>query len=241
LSPVATLYQQQRPEYTDHVRIFGHRGAPGYPRTAENTIGSFKKALQCGAHGVEFDVRRCADGRIVVIHDETIDRTTNGSGLVAKLTYDQLQQFDAGFGEPIPLLTDVLDTFGGQFLLHIELKDAGMANDVKNAVLGRNLQERVIISCFEWLELKPFPPEVPIALLSSSLPNLVSSATELGATAIHPCRDIVTPELIEAAHSANLQINVWTINDPAEVPTFRRLGVDAIFSDFPERCLTFAS
>jgi glycerophosphoryl diester phosphodiesterase len=222
------------------VRIFGHRGAPGYPRQAENTIASFKKALDCGAHGVEFDVRRCADGHIVVIHDETIDRTTNGSGRVANLAYDQLRQFDAGFGQPIPLLTDVLDAFGGQFLLNIELKDAGIAKDVKKAVLERNLQQHVVISSFEWLELAYFPPEVPIALLSSSLENLISSATELGATAIHPCRDIVSTELIQAARKANLQINVWTINDPAEVPFFRSLGADAIFSDFPDRCLTFA-
>ncbi len=160
------------------MRIFGHRGAPGYPREAENTIGSFKKALQYGAHGVEFDVRRCADGRIVVIHDETIDRTTNGKGCVADLTYEQLRQFDAGFGERIPLLTDVLDTFGGRFLL---------------------------------------------------------------TTAIHPRKDIVSTSLIEAAREANLQVNVWTVNDPEQASLFRTLGVDAIFSDFPERCLTSAS
>src|SRR5690348_18466004 len=78
-SPVERLYQQQRPEYTERVIIFGHRGAPGYPRHAENTIWSFKKALRGGATGLEFDVRRCADGRLVVIHDETIDRTTTRS------------------------------------------------------------------------------------------------------------------------------------------------------------------
>jgi glycerophosphoryl diester phosphodiesterase len=99
----------------------------------------------------------------------------------------------------------------------------------------------VIISSFQWPELAPLPPEVPIALLSSSLRNFVSSAIELGAAAIHPRRDIVTPALVQAARKANFQINVWTINDPAEVPIFRNLGVDAIFSDFPERCLTFAS
>jgi len=223
------------------VKIFGHRGAPGYPREAENTIGSFKKALQCGAHGVEFDVRRCADGRIVVVHDETIDRTTNGKGRVADLTYEQLSRFDAGFGEPIPLLTDVLETFGARCILNIELKDAGIANDVKKLVLERNLESHVIVSCFEWQELAAFPPELPIALLSSKLPNLVAAARELRATAIHPRKDIVSAALIEAAREANLLINVWTINDPAEASMFRMLGVDAIFSDFPERCLTSAS
>lgn len=223
------------------MRIFGHRGAPGYPRQAENTISSFHKALQCGAHGVEFDVRRCGDGRIVVIHDETIDRTTNGTGRVAELTYEELRRFDAGFGEPIPLLTDVFDTFGGRFLLNIELKDEGIANDVKKIVVERNLHRHVIISSFEWQELADFAPEVPIALLSSNPRNLLPAAIELGATAIHPRRDIVTPSLIQAAREDNLQINVWTINDPAEVSVFRSLGIDAIFSDFPEKCLTLAS
>jgi glycerophosphoryl diester phosphodiesterase len=222
------------------VRIFGHRGAPGYPRQAENTIGSFKKALQSGADGVEFDVRRCADGNIVVIHDETIDRTTNGKGRVADLTYDQLRKFDAGFGEPIPLLTDVLDTLGGQCILNIELKDAGIADDVKALVLERNLQPYVIVSCFDWQELPPFLPQIPTALLGSKLRNLVSAACEIGATAIHPRKDITSPALIKAAHDNNLQINVWTINDPAEASVFQDMGVDAIFSDYPERCLTSA-
>jgi glycerophosphoryl diester phosphodiesterase len=196
------------------------------------------KALQCGADGIEFDVRRCADGRIVVIHDETIDRTTNGKGCVAALTYDQLRQYDAGFGEPIPLLTEVLDTFGGRFLLNIELKDTGIADDVKKLVLARNLQANVIVSCFDWPELAAFPPEVPVAPLSSKLPNLISAARELRATAIHPRKDIVSPALIEAAREANLQINVWTVNDAREASILRLLGVDAVFSDFPERCLT---
>jgi glycerophosphoryl diester phosphodiesterase len=221
--------------------IFGHRGAPGYPRHAENTIGSFKKALDSGADGVEFDVRRCADGGIVVIHDETVDRTTNGKGRVANLTYDQLRQFDAGFGEPIPLLSQVLDTFGSQFVLNIELKDAGIAQDVKTLVLERNLQRHVIVSCFDWQELASFPPQIPIALLSSKLGNVVSAARELGAVAIHPRKDIVTPAFIQTVHEAKLQINVWTINEPAEASAFRSLGVDTIFSDFPERCLTSVS
>ena len=221
--------------------IYGHRGAPGYPRLAENTIGSFEKALQSGADGVEFDVRRCADGRIVVIHDETIDRTTNGRGRVSGLTYDELRKFNAGFGEPIPLLTDVLDRFGGRCLLNIELKDCGIAGDVKHLVVERSLAEKVIVSCFEWPELKPLLPEVPIALLSSKPRNLVSAANELCAKAIHPQKDIATPDLIQAAREVNLQVNVWTVNDPAEVSAFRALGIDGIFSDFPGRCLTSAS
>jgi glycerophosphoryl diester phosphodiesterase len=223
------------------VIIFGHRGAPGYPRQAENTIASFKKALQCGATGLEFDVRRCGDGRLVVIHDDTIDRTTNGRGRVGSLSYEDLRQFDAGSGEPIPLLADVLDQFGTQCLLNIELKDPAIAADVKTLVLERRLERHVIVSAFEWPELKSLGPEIPIGLLSSKLENLMSAAHAFGAAAIHPRRDLVTGTLIAAARAAGLQIHVWTVNDPSEISHFRELDVDGIFTDFPERCSTSAS
>jgi len=221
--------------------IFGHRGAPGYPRRAENTCASFRKALQSGASGLEFDVRRCGDGRLVVVHDETIDRTTNGRARVRNLSYKELRRFDAGFGEPIPLLTDVLDEFGGRCLLNIELKDAGIASDVKELVLQRQLDGHVIVSAFEWNELQLLGPEIPIALLSSKSKNLISRARDLDATAIHPRCDIVSRALLAAAREAELRVHVWTVNDPAEVSRFRDLGVDGIFTDFPERCSTSAS
>ena len=213
--------------------IFGHRGAPGFPRRGENTIASFRKALQCGATGLEFDVRRCGDGRLVVIHDETIDRTTNGRGRVAGLSYEQLRQFDAGGGEAIPLLADVLDQFGAKCLLNIELKDAGIALEVKKLVLERGLEQNVIVSAFEWTELRLLTPEVPLALLSSKLGNLIEAAREMGAAAIHPRRDLVTAALIASARDAKLRVHVWTVNDPSEISHFRDLGVDGIFTDCP--------
>ena len=221
--------------------IFGHRGAPGYPRHGENTIVSFNKALRTGATGLEFDVRRAGDGRLVVIHDETLDRTTNGRGRVADLSYEEIKQFDAGFGEPIPLLTDVLGRFGAQCLLNIELKEAGLASDLKRLLLEMRLEARVIVSSFDWNELLPFGPEVPTAPLSSELENLIPVARSLGSVAIHPRKDLVTPAVISAARDAKLRIHVWTVNEPAEIYHFRKLGVDGIFSDFPERCLMPAS
>ncbi len=215
--------------------IFGHRGAPGYPRHGENTRASFKKALLAGASGLEFDVRRCRDGRIVVIHDDTINRTTNGRGRVAAMSYDEIRKFDAGSGEPVPLLTDVLDEFGAHCVLNIELKDAGLAGHVKTLVLERRLESRVIVSAFEWTELESLVPAIPIALLSSKLEGLTSTARRIGAAAIHPRRDLVTAALVTAAHEANLRVHVWTVNEPAEAARLRSLGADGIFTDFPER------
>ena len=221
--------------------IFGHRGAPGYPRRAENTIGSFNKALRAGATGLEFDVRRCGDGRLVIIHDDSIDRTTNGQGRVANLSYEELCRFDAGGGECIPLLSDVLDQFGTRCLLNIELKDPAIAADVKKLVLERRLERHVIVSCFDWDELKTLTPEVPIALLASKLAHLVEKAHDFGASAIHPRHDLVTRSFVEIAHQAKLGIHVWTVNDPADISRFRSFQVDGIFSDFPDRCSTPAS
>lgn len=221
--------------------IFGHRGAPGYPPQGENTLSSFRKALSCGATGLEFDVRRCGDGRMVVIHDDTIDRTTNGIGRVADLPYEELKKFDAGYGEPIPLLSDVLEEFGTRCILNIELKDPGLGNDLKKILLEKRLERHVIISAFDWNELRLFPPEVPIGLLSSKLENLIVEARERCATAIHPRKDVVTPTLLEAARNAKLRVHVWTVNDVAEIAAYRTLGVDGIFTDFPDRCTTSAS
>jgi len=223
------------------VIIFGHRGAPGYPPQGENTLSSFRKALSCGATGLEFDVRRCGDGRMVVIHDDTIDRTTNGIGRVADLPYEELKKFDAGYGEPIPLLSDVLEEFGTRCILNIELKDSGLGNDLKKILLEKRLERHVIISAFDWNELRLFPPEVPIGLLSSKLENLIVEARERCATAIHPRKDVVTPTLLEAARNAKLRVHVWTVNDVAEIAAYRTLGVDGIFTDFPDRCTTSAS
>jgi glycerophosphoryl diester phosphodiesterase len=217
------------------VIIFGHRGAPGYPRRAENTAASFRKALQYGASGIEFDVRRCGDGRLVVIHDETVDRTTNGRGRVANLSYSELEKLDAGCGERIPLLTDVLDKFGPQCLLNIELKDGGIAEDVKRLVVERKLERRIIVSAFQWDELRPLAPEIPIGLLSSRLKGLVVAARELGAVAIHPRWDSVTERLVKTAHDADLQIHIWTVNDPAKISSLQTMGVDGVFTDCPER------
>jgi len=223
------------------VIVFGHRGAPGYPRYGENTISSFNKALRSGADGLEFDVRRCRDGRIVVIHDETIDRTTNGKGRVADLSYEELRRFDAGFGEPIPLLSDVLDVFGTKCLLNIEIKEREIVDGVRKLVLEKRLEKHVIVSDFEWRELATLTPEIPIALLSSKLENLIPAARQMGATAIHPRRDLVTASLIAAARQAKLRVHIWTVNGLDEISRSRRLGVDGIFTDFPERCSTSAS
>lgn len=230
----------------------GHRGAPGYPRIAENTIDSFRRAIWKGANALEFDVRRSKDGKLVVIHDLSVQRTTNGSGNVCDLTYKQLRELDAGLGERIPPLEDVLWIFGLRVLLNIEIKEQGIERDVLRMVQFYGLGGRVLISTFDsddndsdsnssWAQLKVFSGRVPVALLAQKskicqigLSNYIEEAVKMRAFAIHPEGTIVSREMINLARRAGLLVNVWTVNSLFYVKIFREMGVSGIFSDFPE-------
>jgi glycerophosphoryl diester phosphodiesterase len=234
--------------------IFGHRGAPGFPRCGENTIKSLMKALASGATGLEFDVRRCGDGTLVVIHDETVDRTTNGKGRVRDFSYEQLKKVEAGVGEPVPRLSDVLDMFGGRCLLNVELKEKDLAADVKALLIERGIEADVFVSAFDrddndagstssWEDLRELEPEIPIALLATrskisrlGTKKFIELASELGATAIHPEKSADIGKLVALARDARLRVHVWTVNERDEIARLRELGVDGIVSDFPERC-----
>jgi len=237
------------------MQVFGHRGSPGFPRFGENTRTSFKKALDAGAAGFELDVRRCGDGTIIVIHDATVDRTTTGRGRISDLSYDQLARFDAGFGDSIPRLSDILDQFGSACTIHVELKEGGLASDVAAMIRERSLESHVLLSAFDaddsgesatssWSDLSAISSTITTSLLISrrkfeqiGAAPLIDAAKRHGARGIHPQREPVTSFLIDSARGADLAVRVWTINDPLEAVRMRDIGVDAIFTDRPELCL----
>lgn len=230
----------------------GHRGAPGYPRIAENTIGSFRRAIWKGADALEFDVRRSKDGKLVVIHDLSVQRTTNGSGNVRDLTYEQLRELDAGLGEKIPSLEDVLRIFGTKALLIIEIKEQGIERDVLRMVQFYGLGGQVLISAFDsddndqdsnssWEQLRVLSGRVSVALLAreSKIRRIgpseyVEEAVKMGAFAVNPEDDAVSNDMIYSAHKAGILVNVWTVNLCSRVRDLHELGVDGIFSDCPE-------
>lgn len=237
----------------------GHRGAPGYPRRHENTLTSFERALRCGAKALEFDVRRIADGNLVVIHDRSLLRTAGCNVDVSRFTYKELDRFDVGVGEKVPLLGTVLDRFGSrksfdmiECELHIELKEHGLAKDVVREVSRCNLNPRVLLSAFDtddndpdsdssWAELSHYAAGyVPFALLATSAKlwrigpaGLVNTALDLGAVAINLEKIALAlmPWLVRSAHYRGLAVNVWTVNSRFGVKYFNMLGVDGIFSD----------
>lgn len=237
------------------MQIIGHRGAPGYPRRGENTIHSFKKALSCGANAIEFDVRKTADEKLVVLHDATLNRTTDGTGKVAELCWSDVSLYNAGDGwhEPTPLLADVFSKIGDPCFLHIELKDGSTAREVAALIRAWNIQSRTCVSCSDgddcdpgasssWQDLSCFFPDIPIALIASEhkisrigIDAFLETARHLSAWAVHPEHMIVDRDFVAKAVQKNIRVNAWTVNDPVDIARCKRIGVAGIISDFPER------
>ena len=219
----------------------GHRGASGYE--PENTLSSFRKALELGVNAIELDVHLCRTGEIVVIHDETVDRTTNGSGLVAEMSLEELRKFDAGNGQKIPTLAEVLRLVKGWIIVNIELKAKGTAKAV--SMLLRKYRGQFLISSFDHQELKrfhqlhfmqPMFTEIRIGLLVKEiLPEHLILARDLDACSINVSMEGITAESVAQVHKQGLEIFVWTVNNPEDIKRMKELGVDGIFSDYPDR------
>lgn len=226
-----------------HPLCIGHRGACGYE--PENTLLSFTRAIEIGVDIIELDVRFSKDKQLVVIHDDTIDRTTNGHGAVRDFTLKELQAFDAGKGEHIPTLREVFELVQRKAIINIELKDTGTALAV-STLTREYLDEHnwhvndFIVSSFNRMELTIFHqqlPSIPLAILFSQLPSdIIGMAQSISATYIGINKDILTTqELAQKLQHTRLTVFVWTVNDPTEISRFVSMGVNGICSDFPDR------
>lgn len=229
--------------------IIGHRGAAG--SAPENTLASMRWALAIGVDGVEFDVHRTRDGHLVVIHDATVDRTTDGTGRVADMTLDELRRLDAGGwrgdafrGQQIPTLVELVEAVPAPTRLFLELKAGahqypGIEEELAQFLLAHGLVERTQVSSFDHqalLRLRLLLPALPTGMLYHCLPvDPVAMAKSCGANALHPHWAQVTAEQVAAAHQAGLVVNAWTVNSEEAIGRCRSLGVDGIISDHPER------
>ena len=220
--------------------IIGHRGASG--TEPENTLRSFQKAVDVGADGIELDVHTCATGELVVIHDDTIDRTTDGSGKVSGLSLDQLRELDAGSGEMIPLLTDVLDLIGGRVLVNIELKGDSTAQGVSRVIssyLSRGYgPDDLLVSSFKPTELSDFisiRDDIRIGVLFEDHPEMyLDFAGSIGAYSVHPGKDLVSPSLVRRSVDLGCHVLTWSVNEREEADRLRSIGVNGIFTDHPQ-------
>jgi glycerophosphoryl diester phosphodiesterase len=245
--------EQSEPQPPRRALCYAHRGARAY--LPENTLPAFELAFALGADGIECDVQRSADGRLVIIHDATVNRTTNGIGPVASYSFAALRALNAGrpmrIPTQVPSLEETLDLVrarGG--LLNLEIKGASIPDSMATAeavepmlrTLDADMRARLLVSSFE---------HPALALLKERLPwlrvgalygerewrqqDLLAPALSLGAEAIHPGLSLVTPALVARAHEAGLRVNVWTANLRRTIRSLLFAGVDGIFSDYPER------
>lgn len=226
---------------------FAHRGASA--RSPENTLLAFRYAFELGADAIECDVQLSADGAPVIIHDSTLERTTNGKGEVAQIPLEELRKLDAGAGEPIPLLQEVLDLcLAAGKVVNLELKadtleQAYQVGKVTGEVLeSGNYREIALVSSF-WLpavtRFKNEHPQIRTGTLHSGFRwrflNLLTAARAAGADAIHPNVQLTSRALVEAAHAAGLAVNVWTVDQPKVMKRLAAWGVDGIMTNHPER------
>ncbi|MBQ6480134.1 MAG: glycerophosphodiester phosphodiesterase [Anaerolineaceae bacterium] len=231
------------------TKYLGHRGYSGnYP---ENTMLAFQKAMEAGADGIELDVQFSKDGRLVIIHDETLDRTTTGKGWVRDHTLEELKSLDASFKftgqygvNQIPTLCEVLDYMKDKdAVTNIELKTGvfeyeGIEEAVLNCVRKHNLSDKVIISSFNHysiLRMRKLAPELKCGLLTDCwLINAGKYVHDLDVPCYHPAFRNLTPEITKEIKQYGLEINTWTVNTLEDFKNLESLGVDIAIGNYPE-------
>jgi glycerophosphoryl diester phosphodiesterase len=230
--------------------IFAHRGSSAY--APENTLAAFKLAVDQHADAIELDTKLSADGHVVVIHDPTVDRTTNGTGLVNSLTLDDLKRLDAGSkfdqkfkSETIPTLEEVFEVVGNQIVINIEIANYLSPTDdlpekVCDLIMRYQVESSVILSSFNFLALiraHAVLPKIPLGLLTfKGLGKLTlhSKLVRFGPSlALHAQFEDVTPALLDAAGQAHCRIHAYTVNTTDEMQRLFSLGVDGLFTRDP--------
>jgi glycerophosphoryl diester phosphodiesterase len=222
------------------VLSIGHRGAAGH--TPENTLLSFRKAVKLGCDMTELDVHLCGSGELVVIHDETVDRTTDGSGLVSNLSLSDLKTLDAGFGEKVPTLDEVLKLLKGRIMLNIELKGLGTAKPVHALVESIGWRrDALLITSFDWAmlhEYRELDPDARIGPLTyNNLNDAMVFAQSIDAHSINPYHSHLNTKYLREAHGKGFRIYPWTVNQSEDIEHMIKMGVDGVISDYPERVL----
>jgi glycerophosphoryl diester phosphodiesterase len=213
----------------------GHRGARAYE--PENTLRSYKKALEIGVDAVELDVRKTKDNQLVVIHDGDVKKTTNGKGLVSELTLKQIKEFSTEKGEKIPTLKEALDFLDKKVKILIELKEEGVEEKVLSLVREVGLQKNVIIVSFiedALRKVRELDKEVETGLIYAKHKNPIKSALDLKAQYLVAFYRFTHTANVQKAHENGLKVIVWTVNKPEEVTEYVKKGVDGIASDKPD-------
>jgi len=226
--------------------IFGHRG--GRKWAPENTLASFSRCVENG-YGIELDIHKCKTGELVVIHDDDISRTTNGTGFVKDKTLSELRAVSAGKwfapnfeGERIPLLTEVLSLVDGKVPIQIEIKNQpikyeGIERDLYDLLKSYKAPNAITVISFDHEVLHQFhklAPQYKVGFLDCAIPYDIGGYSKaIGATAWHPDFSSLRKEDVTRAHAAHISVSPWTVNQPNEWRSMLTDGVDAIVTDDP--------
>lgn len=215
----------------------GHRGAKAH--LPENTLPSFEHAINVGCDWVELDVYYVG-GELLVIHDKSVERTTNGTGLISELSFDELRALDAGGGHQIPTLQEVINLVDRRCRINVELKGPATAAPVCDLLhrycLAEWTHRDFLLSSFNHKELELADPAYPRgALFAKLLPDMWDRAERLGAWSVNFDKRDVSQSLVEDAHSRGYKVLVYTVNSNTDILKMINYGVDGLFSDYPER------
>ena len=221
------------------IIIIGHKGASAI--APENTLKAFKKAIELKADMVEFDIHKTKGGEIVIIHDSDTLSITGVQGLIKEMTLEEIKKLDAGEGEKIPTLLELIKVAKEKVGLQIEIKSSGLLEKLIKLLKGENLVNTSIVSCFAFGELVKLKNLEPIIRLGFLLPEdlvwvrqikrKILKAVDNKFYAIHPHFNITDKEIVDFAHDNGLKVNVWTVNDKDDMERLIQLGVDGIITD----------
>ncbi len=232
--------------------IIAHRGASAH--APENTLAAFRLALEHGADGIELDAKLTSDGQVVVIHDQTVERTTGAQGVVREMTLAELKALDAGSffdsayaGEPIPTLAEVFEEVSSRALINVEITNYTSPGDalpdkIADLVIRHRLQKNILFSSFHPLNLlriKRRLPDVPAAILTVPGPVLLGKVFRglagrvFSPKFIHPYYTDIDAAFLAGQHRRGRRVNAWTVNEPDAIRHLFKIGIDGIITDDP--------
>lgn len=253
LSPFSQTFAEETTGEVKQVDNIAHRGATGY--APENTIAAFDKAIEMKADYIEMDIQRTKDGELVIIHDTSVDRTTDGTGYIKDLTSTQLRDLDAGSwkgeefaGEKIPTFDEILDKYHGKIGILLELKapelypgiEESIAQELKDRNLDKPQNEKMIIQSFNFESMKKMNtllPNVPIGVLTGSKAHTTPQALEEFSTYadyFNPSYGLITEDLVNQVHSLGMKISSWTVRSQESADFLLEMKVDGIITDYPD-------
>ena len=217
------------------LKIVGHRGARGYE--PENTLLSIRKGIECGANFVEVDVRKTRDNMLVLMHDERVDRTTNGYGLLKEMTFEELRKLDAGKGQIVPTLKEVLQFVRNKCNIILEIKEPGTEKEVLEEVIKEKMLNNVIFASFYPLALsniKNLNRNARISLIFYKEPyKNLELAERMEVEIMAPEYHLVNESFIKSCKDRDLKVNTWTVDSEEDIRKIIKYSPFAITTDYP--------